>query len=100
MVFAGCLWVWWKACSTDPGTVTEENVEDLCQIYEFDDQIFTSSQCKTCDLVKPARSKHCSLCNVCVAVMVDIHEAVAEAEEVAIVVAEAAVIPDVIKKIS
>jgi len=59
--------VWWKACSTDPGTVTEENVEDLCKIYEFDDQIFTSSQCKTCDLVKPARSKHCSLCNVCVA---------------------------------
>eukprot|EP00419_Tripos_fusus_P015309 CAMPEP_0172743574 /NCGR_PEP_ID=MMETSP1074-20121228/132620_1 /TAXON_ID=2916 /ORGANISM="Ceratium fusus, Strain PA161109" /LENGTH=387 /DNA_ID=CAMNT_0013574321 /DNA_START=14 /DNA_END=1177 /DNA_ORIENTATION=+ len=66
-VFAGCLWVWWKACSTDPGTVTQENADDLCKIFEWDDQIFTSSECKTCELIKPARSKHCALCNVCVA---------------------------------
>jgi len=66
-VFVVCLVVWWKACRTDPGTVTSMNVDDLCKIYVFDDVIFTSMQCKTCEIVKPARSKHCGLCNVCVA---------------------------------
>jgi len=66
-VFVMCLTVWWRACTTDPGTVTLGNMDDLCEVYEWDDQIFSSSQCKTCELTKPARSKHCSLCNVCVA---------------------------------
>eukprot|EP00441_Pelagodinium_beii_P033160 CAMPEP_0197641026 /NCGR_PEP_ID=MMETSP1338-20131121/15108_1 /TAXON_ID=43686 ORGANISM="Pelagodinium beii, Strain RCC1491" /NCGR_SAMPLE_ID=MMETSP1338 /ASSEMBLY_ACC=CAM_ASM_000754 /LENGTH=375 /DNA_ID=CAMNT_0043213925 /DNA_START=70 /DNA_END=1194 /DNA_ORIENTATION=+ len=66
LIFTICLWVWWKACSTDPGTVTPANVEDLCEIFEWDDQIFSKTYCSTCDLVKPARSKHCSLCKRCI----------------------------------
>lgn len=66
-IFVTCLATWWKACSTNPGSVTHENVDILCEIYPFDDQIFTPARCKTCDLVKPARSKHCSLCNMCLA---------------------------------
>merc|ERR1719464_45372 len=66
-VFLTCLFVWWRGCSTDPGTVTAENVEDLCEIYKWDEQIFFNDTCKTCEIPKPARSKHCSLCNVCVA---------------------------------
>mmetsp|Transcript_100148 Transcript_100148/g.312023 ORF Transcript_100148/g.312023 Transcript_100148/m.312023 type:complete len:378 (+) Transcript_100148:96-1229(+) len=66
-VFTACLTVWWRACSTDPGTVTPLNVDELCEIYPWDEQIFTSAQCKTCEVKKPARSKHCSLCNICVA---------------------------------
>jgi len=66
-VFTTCLSVWWRASSLDPGTVTPENAEDLCKVWDWDDQIFASALCKTCNTIKPARSKHCGLCNVCVA---------------------------------
>mmetsp|Transcript_84179 Transcript_84179/g.272108 ORF Transcript_84179/g.272108 Transcript_84179/m.272108 type:complete len:382 (+) Transcript_84179:113-1258(+) len=67
VIYLMCVSVWWKACSADPGIVTASNVEDLCEVYEWDEQIFTSQKCNTCNLLKPARSKHCSLCNVCLA---------------------------------
>mmetsp|Transcript_42823 Transcript_42823/g.121020 ORF Transcript_42823/g.121020 Transcript_42823/m.121020 type:complete len:385 (+) Transcript_42823:143-1297(+) len=66
-VFFMCTWTWWKACSTDPGIVTEKNVEDLIEIWPWDEQIFTNGRCTTCDIPKPARSKHCGMCGVCVA---------------------------------
>jgi len=67
VLFTACLAIWAKACTTDPGTVTAANVDELCKTYEWDQQIFVSGECKTCELVKPARSKHCSLCRKCVA---------------------------------
>mmetsp|Transcript_68615 Transcript_68615/g.193579 ORF Transcript_68615/g.193579 Transcript_68615/m.193579 type:complete len:383 (-) Transcript_68615:103-1251(-) len=66
-VFGTCLLVWWRACATDPGSINHHNVDELCQVYEWDNLIFVNQQCKTCDIAKPARSKHCSLCNTCVA---------------------------------
>lgn len=65
-VFTACLSVWWKACRTDPGMVTDENADAHCELFEWDNQIFASGECSTCQLIKPARSKHCSLCNMCV----------------------------------
>mmetsp|Transcript_11359 Transcript_11359/g.25444 ORF Transcript_11359/g.25444 Transcript_11359/m.25444 type:complete len:380 (-) Transcript_11359:194-1333(-) len=65
-VFVTCLTVWWWACRSDPGTVTMDNVDELCEIYEWDEQIFSAGDCKTCNQLKPGRSKHCSLCNFCV----------------------------------
>eukprot|EP01064_Diplonema_japonicum_P003481 TRINITY_DN12235_c0_g1_i1.p1 TRINITY_DN12235_c0_g1~~TRINITY_DN12235_c0_g1_i1.p1 ORF type:complete len:410 (+),score=74.05 TRINITY_DN12235_c0_g1_i1:68-1231(+) len=54
-----------KACYSDPGTVTREN--HTIQAYPYDEKLFCSNQnCVTCLTVKPARSKHCSLCNRCV----------------------------------
>ena len=48
-------------CVTDPGTVTKENESVFLQVYEFDEVMFPKNvSCSTCDLRKPARSKHCS----------------------------------------
>ncbi|KAK7812918.1 hypothetical protein U0070_001026 [Myodes glareolus] len=50
-------------CSANPGTINKTNESLLLQVYEFDDVMFPeNSRCSTCDLWKPARSKHCSKC--------------------------------------
>lgn len=54
-------------CLTNPGTVTKANELLFLQAYEFDDAVFPKNvRCSTCGLQKPARSKHCSVCNWCV----------------------------------
>ncbi|KFO25333.1 probable palmitoyltransferase ZDHHC4 isoform X1 [Fukomys damarensis] len=54
-------------CLTNPGTVTKTNELLFLQVYEFDDVMFPKNmRCSTCGLKKPARSKHCSVCNRCV----------------------------------
>mmetsp|Transcript_155717 Transcript_155717/g.269904 ORF Transcript_155717/g.269904 Transcript_155717/m.269904 type:complete len:364 (-) Transcript_155717:55-1146(-) len=65
-VFGICITNWWRACSSDPGTVTPANVQQLCEIFEWDEQLFSEQTCRTCNTAKPARSKHCGLCGVCV----------------------------------
>eukprot|EP00435_Cladocopium_sp_Y103_P004092 s934_g1.t1 len=67
IIFSLCLAVWWRACTTDPGTITDQNVDKICDVWKWDEQIFHMAQCRSCDLIKPARSKHCSLCQRCVA---------------------------------
>ncbi|KAI9017597.1 DHHC palmitoyltransferase-domain-containing protein [Gaertneriomyces semiglobifer] len=57
----------WKACRSNPGIITQANVERACHAYDYDGIIYNPSQCRTCKLQKPARSKHCSVCKVCVA---------------------------------
>ncbi|KAM5300970.1 palmitoyltransferase ZDHHC4 isoform 2-T2 [Glossophaga mutica] len=52
---------------TDPGTITKANESLLLQVYEFDEVMFPKNvRCSTCNLRKPARSKHCSVCDRCV----------------------------------
>mmetsp|Transcript_130 Transcript_130/g.383 ORF Transcript_130/g.383 Transcript_130/m.383 type:complete len:400 (-) Transcript_130:39-1238(-) len=65
--FTLCLGVWWKACRTDPGMVTAENADALSEVYPWDDIMFGKADCRTCNVTKPARSKHCGLCGICVA---------------------------------
>ncbi|XP_028285843.1 palmitoyltransferase ZDHHC4 [Parambassis ranga] len=51
----------------DPGTVTKKKVAGQLHIYPYDRRLFHPGvSCPTCQLVKPARSKHCRLCNRCV----------------------------------
>ncbi|KAL4624542.1 putative palmitoyltransferase ZDHHC4 [Arapaima gigas] len=54
-------------CCRDPGTVTKEKHASQVQVYQYDGRLFYPRvSCPTCLLVKPARSKHCRVCNRCV----------------------------------
>ncbi|XP_026861873.2 palmitoyltransferase ZDHHC4 isoform X1 [Electrophorus electricus] len=54
-------------CHSDPGTLTKENHGALLKVYQYDEKLFQEGiMCPTCQLMKPARSKHCRLCNRCV----------------------------------
>ncbi|KAF9620130.1 hypothetical protein IFM89_010789 [Coptis chinensis] len=52
---------------SDPGTVKAENVTKYVCAYPYDNIIYTEKECSTCKILKPARSKHCSICDRCVA---------------------------------
>ncbi|NXH14471.1 ZDHC4 palmitoyltransferase, partial [Bucco capensis] len=55
-------------CSrADPGIITRSNHASLLQIYAYDGVLFQKGiLCPTCNMEKPARSKHCTFCGVCV----------------------------------
>jgi len=75
IVFAS-MWAFWcfttyyYACVTEPGIITKDTAKAFGKRYErfFDGNLYErKNNCKSCDFDKPARSKHCSVCNHCVA---------------------------------
>ncbi|KAH7029506.1 DHHC palmitoyltransferase-domain-containing protein [Microdochium trichocladiopsis] len=63
-------WFLYKAAYTDPGIISSANHARYMSHYPYDFTLFHPGQvCKTCLLLKPARSKHCSVCKRCVARM-------------------------------
>ncbi|RKP21633.1 zf-DHHC-domain-containing protein, partial [Rozella allomycis CSF55] len=57
----------YKASTTDPGIITHQNHRKMLEMFEFDYVLyFPDNECRTCLFPKPARSKHCSLCDSCI----------------------------------
>ncbi|XP_056433115.1 palmitoyltransferase ZDHHC4 [Gadus chalcogrammus] len=60
-------YLFYLCITTDPGTVTQAKMSGQLSIYPYDRRMFHPGvPCPTCQLVKPARSKHCRVCDRCV----------------------------------
>lgn len=58
----------WLACAADPGFIGKDNMDYHMSLFPYDYANFhPGNVCRTCNMLKPARSKHCSLCKRCVA---------------------------------
>ncbi|NXW57450.1 ZDHC4 palmitoyltransferase, partial [Eurystomus gularis] len=67
VLLAGNLGCFLLCSRSDPGVITKSNHALLVKIYAYDGVLFQEGiVCPTCNVEKPARSKHCSLCGGCV----------------------------------
>jgi len=70
-VFAACVFSFCMASFAEPGVVTPANHARWLQLYPSDEFLYPPREqardCRTCLLAKVPRSKHCAVCDRCVA---------------------------------
>lgn len=62
-----CCLMWFRVYLSNPGLITKDNVSFWLAADPPGDDLYPTRDCSTCELPKPARSKHCSLCKGCIA---------------------------------
>ena len=63
LAVGACLLTFWATATSDPGYITDDNLATHLRLYPFDGLTSKEKDCWTCHRPRPARSKHCPLCN-------------------------------------
>ncbi|XP_021266751.1 probable palmitoyltransferase ZDHHC4 [Numida meleagris] len=67
LLLAGNMGCFILCSRANPGVITKSNHASLMKTYAYDGVLFQKGVvCATCNMEKPARSKHCSFCDTCV----------------------------------
>ncbi|OXB81861.1 UNVERIFIED_CONTAM: hypothetical protein H355_015058 [Colinus virginianus] len=67
LLLAGNIGCFILCSRANPGIITKSNHASLMKAYVYDGVLFQKGiVCTTCNMEKPARSKHCSFCDTCV----------------------------------
>ena len=68
IVMFTCYYSFYRASTDNPGVIkNQKQAKKISKRYVYDNAMYKeNNDCETCKFVKPARSKHCVVCDHCV----------------------------------